>query len=1592
MTQDTLAKQLNESRRDALLTYYKGYVEPWIGRDEITDEDVYQYLLMDPDVSEEVETSRAAQAISSVQQYLYRIALNREPGFNPMSREDLDEWRDIESQYAIWSAGQQVSDYPENYISPSTRQNKSKFFRELENTLNQNQLDPDRVQDTVLTYLNEFESVSNLQVINGYCDQDDFGKGKYFFVGRTADQPYRYYWRSMDLSKNGGTSEAPIVTPNCWNDWQQVDLPLGSDNVLSWTIRPVYFNNRLYVTWAERSPTPTKTDGKTHAYTLHYGYLRYDDTWTAPAIGDLQHDTSVTSTILSNNELLIDENASDFTVRQIDTVAVVDTSLAASGSKRAEGNLFVGLFYHPKINDNTKRAFIYCDTSMVSLSRASDQIGGNFLLYKPSASKDGITSQPIQFYMPLAKTTEKYEIVSGSLQSEGTEGNKQWSSSFTPPNVEILGDGITLQINSRVGKNPDTDDGAWQKEVYTFNLTDHGNIFNFYFSDKNGIKADTISFRLNGNNLTPIDSFFHFILEDEYYINGYVYLDVFTNPPGHSSIHFPFPPQYFFGGIGSEHLIPLKPIPKLYFDGSYYMLGGLSKDNDGGVGPGTDNELVKPLMGPPLQFRPSLGLYSQTEDARFEFWQGSSSVPPRDGDPLALSHKIRRIEDLPDSDRIFHYRIRMRMEETSSSNYGVGKWVFQVRIVSGYVEPVAGPQICTRYDSKMGTVQFLSFAGITAAHNTAGFTLPDTRLNTTFVPLLIQQANISLEHLLSYSTQATKIEPALKVDGGALQPMDYTGANGLYFWELFFHVPFMVASRFASEGQNGLSQNWFHFIFDPGAQGKPTDVNNLTPPDYWNCYVLMPLPPTEASTSTSSFLMEALLDPDAHAYANPTIYRKAVYLAYLRTVIALGDSQYRMVTPDGLTAARVYYDIAIELLGPSPEVMVSEQWRPTALGTLSADKSSGLRAFEEEGGLNLLDMPSQRSTFLTMLDKPHFRPPLNSELLSYWKTLDSRLYNLRNNLSIDGKPLHLSLYATPADPMTLLTQRAAAGSQGATGLPAAQIVLPYRFQFMLPVASTAVAMLTQYGDLLLSFLERGESAQQVELGQQQMVDVSGFAISLQQQELKALEADAEALNAQKAIADQRFEFYWDNYNENISSAEQQSMDMQTISGQMSIAQTAFNLVAGGVDLAPNIFGLADGGMHYGALPRAVGDGIGLARQVLEIQSTRLAQTENYRRRRDEWQEQYIQAELESEMIGKQLDALAIRQQAVRTSIEQATMQQKQQQAMLQFLTSRFTQASLYQWLGGQLSALYYQAYDSVLSLCLNVQSCWQYELGDFATTFMRTNAWNNSYRGLLAGQALALDLQRMERAYYTRNDRPLNISRTVSLKALLKGQSKDFENVKKTGSFDFQLPEALFDNDYPGHYARRLQQVSITLPTLLGPYQNVRAILSQSSSSTLFKPNADGMRALLNSTTPPADSGVVTNLRPSQQVALSGGLDDNGVFALTMQDGRYLPFEGTGAVSSWTLQFPRSVNQKDGSETLDADPEQAAMLAALDDVLIHVQYTALDGGAQFASAVRQELAKKQKATATGTSDHTTARKSRVKQSPLREGKGTSRKA
>jgi receptor-binding and translocation channel-forming TcA subunit of Tc toxin len=264
-----------------------------------------------------------------------------------------------------------------------------------------------------------------------------------------------------------------------------------------------------------------------------------------------------------------------------------------------------------------------------------------------------------------------------------------------------------------------------------------------------------------------------------------------------------------------------------------------------------------------------------------------------------------------------------------------------------------------------------------------------------------------------------------------------------------------------------------------------------------------------------------------------------------------------------------------------------------------------------------------------------------------------------------------------------------------------------------------------------------------------------------------------------------------------------------------------------------------------------------------------------------------------------------------------------------FLDGKFTNADLYNWMISQLTAVHAQAYQLAFSLALQAQTAYQYELGRPATDqFVQFGYWDSQYKGLTAADSLLFDLRRMDAQYLAANVRELELTKHVSL-ALT--QPMELVKLLQTGTCQITLNESLFDFDHPGHYFRRLRSVALSIPCVAGPYTSVNAtlILNQAAVRTVAPSKGYQPCAWPNPTSDPSVFGSPVSGAPPV-IATSGGQNDAGLFDVNLRDERWLPFEGQGAISTWTLAFDRRDNSID--------------VNSASDIILHLRYSARFGG------------------------------------------------
>ena len=252
----------------------------------------------------------------------------------------------------------------------------------------------------------------------------------------------------------------------------------------------------------------------------------------------------------------------------------------------------------------------------------------------------------------------------------------------------------------------------------------------------------------------------------------------------------------------------------------------------------------------------------------------------------------------------------------------------------------------------------------------------------------------------------------------------------------------------------------------------------------------------------------------------------------------------------------------------------------------------------------------------------------------------------------------------------------------------------------------------------------------------------------------------------------------------------------------------------------------------------------------------------------------------------------------------------------------------------ELSGLYFQSYQMAHDLARRAEKCFRFELGIEDSDYIQSGSWDSLRKGLLAGERLQRDLRRLETAYLEENRREFELTKHVSLVLL---NPVALLNLKSTGTCEFTVPEVLFDLDHPGHYLRRIKSASLTIPCVVGPYTGVGAKLTLLENRIRRRTSGSDRYAYDGLD----DARFAHDLVGVQSIATSSGQRDAGLFELIFGDERYLPFEGAGAISRWRLELPEGYRQFD--------------YASISDVILHLQYTARDGGDVLKSAAQNSI-------------------------------------
>jgi len=641
----------------------------------------------------------------------------------------------------------------------------------------------------------------------------------------------------------------------------------------------------------------------------------------------------------------------------------------------------------------------------------------------------------------------------------------------------------------------------------------------------------------------------------------------------------------------------------------------------------------------------------------------------------------------------------------------------------------------------------------------------------------------------------------------------------------------------------------------------------------------------------------------------------------------------------------------------------------------------------------------------------YFCVPANQKLLAYWDKVADRLYKIRHCENIQGVVQPLPLWDPPIDPGLLVKAAAAGIDIGSIVNGLNQPIGPLRSGILIQKALELAGDLRSLGGALLSALEKGDAEHLAVLRQQQDVTLQQLVQDTRFLQWKQAQEATRSLLRGRASALERYTYYLrllglapdptavpptftvelpdvtaDNFDDvysqlveqydktitppawpalqlaggspagtpgagalYLSAAEDADLNVHTPAArELRLGASAIEAIGGVLAMIPDFsvdfqfWGLGGhstlfGGTLLAAMMRFQSSLLNMGAMVEEGAAAAASKVGGYQRRADDWILQSRLAARELMQMGRQLIGSAIAEQVAHREYLTAQRQSSHSQEVLDAMHAKFTNEDLYGWMQGELFNLHQDCYRFALDTARRAELTMKRELMRpelDGTTFVHANYWDPGRQGLLAGDRLYQDLKRMELAYHDSNRREYEMTRHLSLRQL---DPIALLELQCTGRCEFSIPEWLFDRDCPGHYLRRIKSVALSIPAVVGPFGtlNCKATLLQSSVRIQATGGAYARTG--------ADDPRFVDYPGGAAIHTSGGSNDSGMFEVNLHDERILPFEGGGVISSWRLHLASEFRSFDYS--------------TISDVIVHLRYTAREGGDTFADAATQNVAK-----------------------------------
>ncbi|NEQ66041.1 MAG: hypothetical protein F6K21_11170 [Symploca sp. SIO2D2] len=1614
---------LDEAQRDVMTDFLIWKLnQEWAGTGHSLEnrQDLSEYLLVDVEMAGVSESTPIKQGQLSLQMYAQRCQLGLEEGIQPLDL-DSSQWEWM-LDYRMWEANRKIFLYPENYIEPELRTEKSVEFATLQNELQQGAVTDELVETAFRNYFDSFETLAKLQIVETarYKVKDPSRPNPIdtlFVFGKSATEPTTFYYRRcID----------PALPKPVWQYWEPINLQINAT-----TVMPAYAFSRLFLFWVEQKeitkPSSNDSEEVTEIQaTIKYSFLNSHNKWAEPqtlvadyailSTSDYQDNvlTAYQKLTIAKNEIVwqrpyalvvpVLEPDSEEETEQIlvflgktpteglsstyswvltgdllskpqqwtfrtDDLEVgsgplgrmTDDNIKLSKGRRYLAGTTVGslaIFAGGEGDGDSDAIDIYDLNSGQKIDHSLKLSEGRYELagttvgslaifaggYRSSVDSDAIdiydlnSLQKINHSLKLSEA--RYSLAGTTVGSLAIFAGGYRSSGYSDA-IDIY----DLNSGQKINHSLKLSEGR-----YDLAGTTVGSLAIFAGGRGSGGDSDAIDI-YDLNSLQKINHSLK-LSEGRYELAGTTVGSLAIFAGGYRSS----------GDSDAIDIYDLNSLQKINHslklsEGRYELAGttvGSLAIFAGGEGDGVSDAIdiydLNSLQKIDHSLKLSEGRYGLAGTtvgslAIFAGGQGSSGYSDaieifyplaptsviesnhlevaifanalfRNYNNNALTNTDTRIllESLPGS----RCQIRSVKNQAGWSVLHYGQKAFLNQPVPSEYDYTETINEAIQINQTSKTLWSWSHTGgwYTSSPQKFQFTRLTTDVVYAFTRHLFTEG---LDRLLSLKTQQETKEFDFnrfglteKVIPPTSDHLDFNSAYGPYFWEIFYHVPSLVANTLNTHQQFTEAQRWYQYIFNPTAPEDETLDNpnhrvwQFLPFQGHTLQTLEEILGDEQQLATS---MGQPFDPHALAQLRIGAYEKVIVMKYIDNLLDWGDYYFTLDTWESINRAATLYFLANDILGPRPRNLgLKPAPEPKTYNTLNLGLPQSIAAIAQLEHFLPTAKTELASTDVFPLETiiDYFGVNENQDFVAYWERVEDRLYKIRNGMNIQGIERSLALYQPPIDPAQLVKAQAAGG--GLVSFPAGSNVPHYRFDVILARARNMTADVIQLGATLLATLEKQDAEALARLQFNQQTILLQIITQTKEQQIAEAEANLASLQRSLEAAQYRQEYYQNLIAAGWSSNENTAMDQMTEAMDLRLSASIISETAAISYALPDIFGVAGGGMDFGAIVEVAARAMNIKADHLSGQANLATTTAQYQRREEDWELQEGMAQRDIAQIEAEIAAAEVSLEMANMDLEIHNKSIEQAQEIEAFYQSKFTNQELYQWMVSKLASAYYQCYQIALSLASQAQQAYQYELLT-TDTYLQPNYWDSLHKGLLAGEQLMWGLNQLEKAYLDGNSRTFEIEKVISLRQL---DETAFNTLKETKKCPFSLTKEKFDHDFPNHYGRQIKTIDLSIPAVVSPYQNINAMLSQTQNTVYTKPNGEGPRQ---------------NWRSQQQIAISRGVNDNGLFVLNFQDERYLPFEGTGAISDWVLELSENTPQN--------------IIDSITDVIITLSYTAI---------------------------------------------------